>query len=146
MPTIDVTPTRIAGTIAPPEPWQIGRVYRCAWCRRAAAVPDGLPYYTYRADGARVEAAPADWSGSDGICPAHWANVLDRRRSGRAPSAPGSDPAGGPRSAWRPRSDPVQPEDAQVRARVGRAIQVVEDLAHDLSIQRRQLLPAPVAE
>jgi hypothetical protein len=60
--------------------WLAGRVFRCAWCHRAAPAAGGLPYYTYAytADEGRwvgVPARPAAWSGSDGICPAHLAAV-----------------------------------------------------------------------
>ncbi len=52
--------------------WVFGRVMRCAWCSQTP-LPDGLPYYT-RITGSRVQVVPApaeQWSGSDGICPAH---------------------------------------------------------------------------
>ncbi len=59
----------------------IGRVYRCAWCHKAAPVAGGLLYYTYTNDDShgRRQAAPADpshWDQTDGICPAHLAAVL----------------------------------------------------------------------
>jgi hypothetical protein len=66
--------------------WEIGRVYRCAWCHGAAPVPGGLPYYTYRADGEPVAVTPdahASFSGSDGICRAHRLAILARSRAGR---------------------------------------------------------------
>ena len=56
------------------------RVYRCAWCAKAAPVEGGLLFYVYTHEGGpgRRQAAPADphhWSHSDGICPAHLATV-----------------------------------------------------------------------
>jgi hypothetical protein len=58
-----------------PQPDQLDRVYRCAWCRWDTPTAGHLPYYTYRADGSRVAADPAGWSGSDGICPGHGARL-----------------------------------------------------------------------
>jgi hypothetical protein len=62
----------VCGLHIPPP----GRVYRCAWCRADAGVSDGLPYFSYIQDSGTVYAVPGDatnWSGSDGICPAHHA-------------------------------------------------------------------------
>jgi hypothetical protein len=82
--TVTVIPVAHAAPDEPHAAWRVGRIYRCAWCDQAAPVAGALPYYTYRADGERVAAPPDEWaglSGSDGICPAHLAAVLARRRA-----------------------------------------------------------------
>lgn len=63
---------------SPVPAWLLGRVYRCAWCM-TNPIEGGLPHYRYELGEHGLVAkavVDGDFSGSDGICPAHRRHLL----------------------------------------------------------------------